>query len=91
MCAGWIPYKRRKSSLTIVTRNPWGKRNTWNGLGEWNGRWSDGSKEWTPYMMKKLSHQFGDDGTFWMLYEDMLEMFKFLHRTRLFDDKWTVM
>lgn len=74
----------------VKIRNPWGKRNTWNGLGEWNGRWSDGSKEWTPYMMKKLDHKFGDDGTFWMLYEDMLEMFKFLHRTRLFDEKWTV-
>lgn len=42
-------------------------------------------------MMKRLNHKFGDDGTFWMLYEDMLETFKFLHRTRLFDDQWTVM
>lgn len=40
--------------------------------------------------MKKLDHKFGDDGVFWMTYEDMLETFKFVHRTRLFDDKWTV-
>lgn len=40
--------------------------------------------------MKKLDHKFGDDGVFWMTYEDMLETFKFVHRTRLFGDKWTV-
>lgn len=40
--------------------------------------------------MKKLGHKFGDDGVFWMSFEDMLETFKYLHRTRLFDEKWTV-
>lgn len=59
-------------------------------MGEWNGPWSDGSKEWTSYWMQKLKHTFADDGIFWMLYEDVLETFKFLHRTRLFDEKWTV-
>jgi hypothetical protein len=54
------------------------------------GPWSDGSKEWTPYWLKKLGHTFGDDGVFWMSYEDVLETFLFLHRTRLFDEKWTV-
>jgi hypothetical protein len=33
---------------------------------------------------------FGDDGIFYMSYQDMLDKFKFLHRTRLFDEKWTV-
>lgn len=74
---------------TYYHRNPWGERAS-NGVGEWNGPWSDGSKEWTPYWLKKLSHRFGDDGVFWMSYEDMLETFLFLHRTRLFDEKWTV-
>jgi hypothetical protein len=37
-----------------------------------------------------MNHTFGDDGIFWMSYEDMLETFLFLHRTRLFDEKWTV-
>ncbi|KAK8048455.1 hypothetical protein PG994_010185 [Apiospora phragmitis] len=60
-------------------------RNPWSGVGEWNGPWSDGSKEWIPYWLKKLGHTFGDDGVFWMAYKDMLETFMFLHRTRLFD------
>jgi len=73
----------------VQIRNPWGERG-WSGLGEWNGPWSDGSKEWTPYWLKKLKHQFGDDGVFWMAYEDMLETFQMLDRTRVFDEKWTV-
>lgn len=40
--------------------------------------------------MEKLGHRFGDDGVFWMLYEDVLEIFEYIHRTRLFDEKWTV-
>lgn len=59
-------------------------------MGEWNGPWSDGSKEWTPYWLKKLGHTFGDDGVFWMSYKDMLETFSLIHRTRLFDRAWTV-
>ncbi|KAK8041945.1 calpain-13 [Apiospora rasikravindrae] len=73
----------------VQIRNPWGER-SWSGVGEWNGPWSDGSKEWTPYWLKKLGHTFGDDGVFWMAYKDMLETFMFIHRTRLFDEKWTV-
>ncbi|KAL8365694.1 hypothetical protein RB595_004478 [Gaeumannomyces hyphopodioides] len=73
----------------VQIRNPWGRRGG-AGFGEWNGPWSDGSKEWTPYWLKKLGHVFGDDGVFWMSFRDMLEKFKFMHRTRLFDEKWTV-
>ncbi|KAK3387482.1 calpain family cysteine protease [Podospora didyma] len=73
----------------VRIRNPWGERAS-NGIGEWNGPWSDGSKEWTPYWLKKLNHKFGDDGIFWMSYKDVLDTFMFLHRTRLFDEKWTV-
>ncbi|KAK4222485.1 cysteine proteinase [Podospora fimiseda] len=73
----------------VKIRNPWGQRAS-NGIGEWNGPWSDGSKEWTPYWLNKLDHRFGDDGVFWMSYNDMLETFFFIHRTRIFDDKWTV-
>jgi hypothetical protein len=78
-----------KKVRLIQVRNPWGQR-AWNGVGEWNGPWSDGSKEWTPYWLKKLNHQFGDDGVFWMSYQDVLETFQYIHRTRLFDEKWTV-
>ena len=72
-----------------MSRNPWGRR-AFNGIGEWNGPWSDGSKEWTPYWMKKLNHRFGDDGEFWMSYNDLCRKFAELHRTRLFDHTWMV-
>ncbi|KAK2008455.1 calpain family cysteine protease [Colletotrichum eremochloae] len=78
-----------KKVRLVQIRNPWGERSD-GGVGEWNGPWSDGSKEWTPYWLKRLSHTFGDDGVFWMSYEDMLSTFMYIHRTRLFDEKWTV-
>jgi hypothetical protein len=59
-------------------------------MGEWTGPWSDGSKEWDPYWLKTLDHKFGDDGLFWMSYEDLLKRFDLLDRTRLFDHDWTV-
>jgi hypothetical protein len=68
----------------IKVRNPWGKN-------EWRGPWSDGSKEWTAEWLKELRHKFGDDGVFWMTYEDFLRKFKYLDRTRLFlDTDWHV-
>lgn len=51
---------------------------------------SDGSKEWTPYWLEKLDHRFGNDGLFWMSYEDLCRRFNSLDRTRLFDNEWTV-
>ncbi|KAK2682412.1 hypothetical protein RAB80_000358 [Fusarium oxysporum f. sp. vasinfectum] len=41
-------------------------------------------------MIRKLQHQFGDDGIFWMSFSDMLDNFKWVYRTRLFDERWTV-
>lgn len=66
-----------------LLRNPWGTY-------EWNGPWSDGSKEWTPEWMQKLDHRFGDDGAFWMSYEDLLKKYQTFDRTRLFDEDWKV-
>jgi hypothetical protein len=40
--------------------------------------------------MNKLQYTFGDDGVFWMTFQDMLTMFTNLYRTRLFDKSWTV-
>jgi hypothetical protein len=60
------------------------------GMGEWSGPWCDGSKEWTPYWLQKLDYRFGDDGVFWMSFDDMLRNFSNLQRTRLFDKGWTV-
>ncbi|KAH8599322.1 hypothetical protein B0O99DRAFT_504411 [Bisporella sp. PMI_857] len=67
----------------VLLRNPWGTY-------EWKGAWSDGSKEWTPEWMQKLDHRFGDDGAFWMSYEDLLKKYQTFDRTRLFDDEWKV-
>jgi hypothetical protein len=73
----------------VLIRNPWGKRITAS-MGEWTGPWSDGSREWTTYWLDKLGHKFGDDGLFWMSYEDLLKRFDLLDRTRLFNEDWTV-
>ncbi|PNP42229.1 hypothetical protein TGAMA5MH_05911 [Trichoderma gamsii] len=64
-------------------KNPWGK-------GEWKGPWSDGSKEWTAEWLEKLDHRFGDDGDFWIAYEDLLQKYQAFERTRLFDESWQV-
>lgn len=50
----------------------------------------DGSKEWTPDRLKKLDHKFGDDGEFWISYDDFLRKFQTVDRTRLFDKDWQV-
>ncbi len=40
--------------------------------------------------LAKLDYKFGDDGVFWMTYQDMLSTFNNLHRTRIFDSQWDV-
>lgn len=50
----------------------------------------DGSKEWTPEWLEKLGHRFGDDGDFWIAYEDLLRKYQAFERTRLFDENWRV-
>ncbi|KAJ4143112.1 hypothetical protein NW765_000253 [Fusarium oxysporum] len=67
----------------LKLKNPWGK-------GEWTGPWSDGSKEWTAEWLQKLDHRFGDDGDFWISYEDLLRKYQAFERTRLFTDDWRV-
>ncbi|UNI15490.1 hypothetical protein JDV02_002019 [Purpureocillium takamizusanense] len=67
----------------VRLKNPWGK-------GEWKGPWSDGSKEWTPEWLEKLGHRFGDDGDFWIAYEDLLRKYQAFERTRLFGDEWSI-
>lgn len=67
----------------VLLKNPWGK-------GEWKGAWSDGSKEWTADWLLKLNHRFGDDGAFWISYEDLLRKYQAFDRTRLFGADWKV-
>ncbi|KAL7273069.1 hypothetical protein RUND412_004093 [Rhizina undulata] len=72
-----------KGQKLVLLKNPWG-------TGEWTGAWSDGSKEWTAEWMTLLDHKFGDDGIFWMSFDDFLRKFTTIDRTRLFDDSWKV-
>ncbi|KAJ3241269.1 hypothetical protein HDU81_001254 [Chytriomyces hyalinus] len=72
-----------KGKRLVLIRNPWGKA-------EWHGKWSDGSVEWTPEWMQILNHTFGDDGKFWMEYDDVLRQFDYLGKGTLFDNTWSV-
>ncbi|KAI0549860.1 hypothetical protein F4679DRAFT_573268 [Xylaria curta] len=67
----------------LLLKNPWGKF-------EWRGPWSDGSKEWTAEWLTKLDHKFGDDGNFWISYEDLLRKYQAFDRTRLFGPDWKI-
>ncbi|KAI0007419.1 hypothetical protein F4779DRAFT_591954 [Xylariaceae sp. FL0662B] len=67
----------------LLLKNPWGK-------GEWKGAWSDGSREWTAEWLLKLNHRFGDDGNFWISYDDLLRKYQAFDRTRLFGADWRV-
>ncbi|OAL40239.1 hypothetical protein AYO20_00659 [Fonsecaea nubica] len=67
----------------LKLRNPWGKK-------EWTGKWSDGSSEWTPEWMKLLDHKFGNDGIFWISYDDLLKKYQHFDRTRIFGPEWNV-
>ena len=40
--------------------------------------------------MKELDHSFGDDGIFWMSFEDFLKTYPRFDRTRLLDSEWTM-
>ncbi|KAH8589092.1 hypothetical protein B0O99DRAFT_655624 [Bisporella sp. PMI_857] len=66
----------------LKLRNPWGKSKK----GNWEGSWSDGSKEFTPEAQLELNHKFGNDGAFWISFEDLLHKYQHLDRTRLFMD-----
>ncbi|KAL3476215.1 hypothetical protein BJX99DRAFT_146121 [Aspergillus californicus] len=67
----------------LKLRNPWGKK-------EWSGPWSDGSEQWTAQWMEKLNHKFGNDGFFWISYDDMCKKYQHFDRTRLFGPEWTI-
>lgn len=40
--------------------------------------------------MNRLNHTFGDDGVFWINYEDLLQNYQHFDRTRLFGPEWII-
>jgi hypothetical protein len=72
-----------KGQRLVKLRNPWGRK-------EWDGKWSDGSKEWTAEWMQLLKHEFGNDGVFWISYEDLLKKYQHFDRTRIFGSEWHI-
>lgn len=47
-------------------------------------------EEWTAEWLQKLDHKFGDDGSFWISYDDLLRKYQAFDRTRLFSPEWKV-
>ncbi|OQE26736.1 hypothetical protein PENSTE_c005G00101 [Penicillium steckii] len=72
-----------KGHRLLRLRNPWGKK-------EWHGAWGDGSEQWTAEWMELLGHKFGNDGFFWISYNDLLKKYQHFDRTRLFGPEWTI-
>lgn len=62
----------------VMLRNPWGKL-------EWKGDWSDSSALWSPELRAQLwrGRQPGDDGTFWMAFDDFLDYFRSVEACRV--------
>jgi hypothetical protein len=59
----------------VRLRDPWGVK-------QWRGPWSDGSVQWQASdnagLLAELEYEFGDDGTFWMSYEDLVGLYSSL-------------
>ncbi|KAJ6160943.1 Alpha/beta hydrolase fold-3 [Penicillium chermesinum] len=72
-----------KGHRLLRLRNPWGKK-------EWHGAWGDGSEQWTAEWIELLGHKFGNDGFFWIAYQDLLKKYQHFDRTRLFGPEWTI-
>ena len=66
----------------MLVRNPWGRK-------EWTGEWSDqDDAKWTESAQKRLNYQPGDDGAFWMTYNDCMEYLETWALTVLFPPDW---
>lgn len=67
----------------IRIRNPWGQ-------GEWNGRYADEDEAWddSKGLKEELNYEFGDDGTWWMRYDDWYANFNKLYVCKIFPSTW---
>eukprot|EP00096_Caligus_rogercresseyi_P010637 TRINITY_DN3959_c0_g1_i1.p1 TRINITY_DN3959_c0_g1~~TRINITY_DN3959_c0_g1_i1.p1 ORF type:complete len:635 (+),score=127.13 TRINITY_DN3959_c0_g1_i1:62-1966(+) len=61
-------FKEKEKIFLVRLQNPWGEK-------EWNGPFSDTSQEWSSIGSKereKMGLTVGEDGEFWMPYDDFL-------------------
>lgn len=58
----------KKIQRLVKLRNPWGK-------GEWKGDWSDKDSRWTHSLLKELNYETGDNGIFYMPFEEFDKIF----------------
>jgi|JI61114C2RNA_FD_contig_31_6222148_length_1306_multi_2_in_0_out_0_3 hypothetical protein len=67
----------------LKIRNPWGNK-------EWNGRASEQDKQFWSKMKSidkdKLGQKFGNDGIFFMLWEDFVDYFKMINICKVNDN-----
>jgi hypothetical protein len=42
---------------------------------EYNGSWADNDRKWTNHAKNYLGHRSGNDGTFWMPFNDYYRLF----------------
>eukprot|EP01012_Entosiphon_sulcatum_P031996 TRINITY_DN4072_c0_g1_i1.p1 TRINITY_DN4072_c0_g1~~TRINITY_DN4072_c0_g1_i1.p1 ORF type:complete len:584 (+),score=110.85 TRINITY_DN4072_c0_g1_i1:39-1754(+) len=61
----------------VQVRNPWGS-------GEWTGKFSDRDHSRLGQLQRELAHRPGDDGCFWMQWEDFITYYQYLSVVRIF-------
>ena len=65
---------------------------TFHGYSEWKGKWCDTDPAWTSRLRQSLAYaNDGDDGTFWMAFDDFVTWFNVLFTCRMADDRWTTL
>jgi len=45
-------------------------------MDKWKGNWCDGSKKWTPELIRNLKVDFKNDGVFWISVVDYITLFR---------------
>jgi len=66
-----VRHAKVDGQLIVQLRNPWGQQ-------EWNGRWCDNDcSSWTASAQRQAAYKpGGDDGLFWMSYQDCFSQFE---------------
>lgn len=67
----------------VRIRNPWGH-------GEWNGKFADEDEAWDDHkgLKGKLKYEFGNDGTWWMRFDDWCANYNKLYICKIFPNSW---